>query len=160
MRKLAVLLCALLLSSCVAVPQDRPALIKTMKDNSNAAIVKTHVSSRGYDDVVNTLKRKWSECFNMVGVTRLPGGGGYKEIMYPEFRAVSNAHYEFTLRLKTEGMTMLATIPEGGEYKVALDVGRMPGNKTRLSWYSGSGRADYWEKSVKWSDGENPLCTD
>ncbi len=160
MRKLALLLGALLLSSCVAVPQNRQELIKTMKDNSNVAIVKTHVSSRPFEEVVSTLKRRWRECYNLVGTTRLPGGGGYKETLYPEFRAVSNSHHEFTLRLKTEGMTMLATIPEGGEYTAALDVDRMPGNKTRLSWYSGSGRADYWEKSVKWSDGENPLCTD
>ncbi len=156
---------AALLTGCATTPQTRQEMKDTMKGSPRMAIAADYTSQRSYEDVVATLQRKWHECYSLQVTTThaTPGGmttSRYRDTYHPYARHVNNSLFELTLRMTTQGMVMLNKVPEGGEYVVAVDVVRLPGNKSKVSWYSWTmgGWKSHWETHRQWIDGKNVPC--
>lgn len=153
-----------LLAGCVTSPQTREELKVSTRNHTSMAIVESHTANRRFEDVAATLQKKWQECYNIqVTTTRKTQSGmttsRYRDEFHPHARKVNNSLVEMTLRMTTQGMVMLNKVPEGGEYIVALDIVRLPGDKARLDWYSPAwGWKDAWAAAQQWSDGKNAPC--
>ena len=159
-----VMLVPVLLAGCNNMPQTRGDFTTMAAEHKSWYIAESHTSNRRLEDVAATLQRKWNECYSVARTTTRTQGGmtasRYTDTMHPRSVKVSNSLVEMTLQVTTEGMVMLNKIPEGGEYRVALDLERQPGNKTKLTWYSPS-VADWrevWERNKKWGDGKDVAC--
>jgi hypothetical protein len=147
------------LAGCVAAPQTRDELKTTAVAHPSLSVVGSYTSSRRFEDVAASLERKWQECYAVRRSTTREATSGaratYTDTYRPQSRKVSNSLIEMTLQMTTQGMTSLTKLPPGGEYIAVLDVERLPGNKTRLSWYSIRGWNTSWERNKQWSDGKN-----
>ncbi len=163
-KNIALVMGSLLLTSCVTTPQSREELKETMKRNPGLSIAADYTTQRRFEDVVATLQSKWQECCALeVTTTRTTRSGmttsRYRDTFHPQARLVNNSLFELTLRMSTQGMVMLNKVPEGGEYSVAVDVVRLPGNKSKVSWYSPAwGWKNQWETHKQWIDGKNTPC--
>ena len=150
------------LFGCVSAPQTRAELKTTVVNHPSLSVVGSHTSNRRFEEVVAMLERKWQECYSVRRTTTRSEGGmttmRYRDSYYPQSRKVNNSLVEMTLQMTTEGMIMVTKVPPGGDYMVALDLERLPGNKTKLSWYSAMGWTDSWERNKKWSDGKDVAC--
>ena len=168
--RLSVLIIAVLvLSGCsgmvTTTPQTRDEFKKEIMNSPKVGLTESYTSSRRFDDVVRSLEQKWSECYSRSVTTHASQGGmttmHYTDTNHPRWQKINNSLVEFTLQQTTQGMTMINKVPPGGEYVVALNVERLPNNKTKLTWYSfnvfGSNRAS-WDRNKKWSDGQNTAC--
>jgi hypothetical protein len=164
MRGVLLLATAIFLTGCATSAQNRDDFKKTLQGYPSLSVTGSHVSNRRFEDVVATLERKWKECYGFQRTTTRTQGGmttmNYKDTYHPKSRKVSNSLVEMTLQVTTEGMIMLSKVPEGGDYVVALDIERLPGSKTKLSWYSASlgGWKAAWERNKQWSDGKDVAC--
>lgn len=158
----ALLPVAILLTGCVAAPQTRDELKTVAAAHPSLSVVGSHTSNRRLEDVAAMLERKWQECYSVRRTTTREASSGararYSDTYRPQLRKVSNALIEMTLQMTTEGMVMVTKVPEGGEYLVALDLERLPGNKTKLTWYSVRGWTESWERNKRWSDGKDVAC--
>jgi hypothetical protein len=152
------------LAACANLPQSRGEFKTLAADHPKWYMASSYTASRRLEDVAATLQRRWDECFSVKRTTTRTQGGmttmNYTESWHPRVKKVSNSLIELTLQETTQGMIMLNKIPEGGEYRVALDLERLPGNKTKLSWYSPdyAGWRAQWERNKKWSDGKDVAC--
>lgn len=163
MRGILLFVTAIFLAGCTTTPQTRDELKTTMKNHPKLGIADSYTANRRFDDVVATLDRKWKECYGIRRTTTRSEGGmttmRYRDTYHPQSRKVNNSLVEMTLQMTTEGMVMLNKVPPGGEYIVALDLERLPGNKTKLTWYSAAwGWTKGWEKNKQWSDGKDVAC--
>ena len=160
--RIGTLLVAVILSGCVTTPQTRDELKTTMKEHPDLSIADSYTANRPFDAVVGMIERKWDECYNVRNTTTRTEGGMTKsrirDTYHPKSHKVNNSLVEMTLQMTTEGMTTLNKVPSGGEYRVALDIVRLPGNKTKLTWYSTAGWAKSWEINKQWSNGKNVAC--
>ena len=158
----ALLIGVISLAGCVAAPQTRDELKTTAVAHPSLSVVGSHTSNRRLEDVAATLERKWRECYSVRRTTTRTASSGamaaYRDTYHPKSRRVSNSLIEMTLQMTTEGMTSLTKLPPGGEYLVALDLERAPGNKTKVTWYSIRGWTDSWERNKQWSDGKDLAC--
>jgi hypothetical protein len=161
MRK-SLLIVVISLAGCVAAPQTRDELKTTAVAHPSLSVVGAYTSNRRFEDVAASLERKWEECYSVRRSTTREASSGaratYTDTYHPQSRRVSNSMVEMTLQMSTKGMTNLTKLPPGGEYLVALDLERLPGNKTKLSWYSVRGWTESWERNKQWSDGKNLAC--
>ncbi len=151
-----------LLMGCATSPQTREELKSVAKENPTVMVYETYTTSRHFEDVVGNLQQKWHKCYDLdVTTTRTEGGmprSRYTDTFHPYFVKKNNSFNEMTLQMTTS-MKMLNKVPAGGEYIVALDVERAPGNKTKLTWYSRAwGWKDWWEINKQWSDGKDAPC--
>jgi hypothetical protein len=164
MRAILALAIAALLAGCQTSVETRDDFKKGIQSHPSLTITGSHTSSRKFEDVVATLERKWKQCYGVQRTTTRTQGGtttmNYKDTFHPRVRKVNSSLVEMTLQVTTEGMIMLSKVPEGGDYIVALDVERIAGNKTKLTWYSGSlgGWKAAWERNKQWSDGKDVAC--
>ena len=152
---------AIILTGCVTSPQTRDELKTTMKSYPSLSIADSYTSNRRFEDVVGTIDRKWQECYNVLKTTTRTDNGmtmKLRDTYHPQARKINNSLVEMTIQTTTKGMTALNKTPAGGEYRVALDIERLPGNKTRLTWYSTNGWAKSWERNKQWSDGKDVAC--
>lgn len=160
--RIGTLLVTVMLVGCVTTPQTRDELKTTMKEHPSLSIADSYTTNRPFEEVVGMLERKWKECYSVRNTTTRTEGGMTKskisDTYHPKSHKVNNSLVEMTLQMTTEGATMLNKVPPGGEYRVALDIVRLAGNKTKLSWYSTAGWADTWEINKQWSDGKNVAC--
>jgi len=147
---------------CVANPLTREELKKTATEHPGLSVLGTYTTNRGFEQVVASLDRKWQECYNVNRTTTRTQGGmtasRYRDTYNPKSRKVNNSLVEMTIQMTTQGMVMLSKVPKGGEYIVALDIKRLPGNKARLMWYSRAGWGESWERNKKWSEGKDVAC--
>lgn len=157
-----LLIAVIFLAGCVAAPQTRDELKTTAVAHPSLSVVGSYTSIRRFEDVAASLERKWQECYAVRRSTTREASSGaratYTDTYNPQSRKVSNSLVEMTLQMTTQGMTNLTKLPPGGEYVVALDLERLPGNKTKLSWYSIRGWTASWERNKQWSDGKNIAC--
>jgi len=157
-----LLIVVISLAGCVAAPQTRDELKTTAVAHPSLSVVGSYTSSRRFEDVAASLERKWQECYAVRRSTTREASSGaratYTDSYRPQFRKASNSRVEMTLQMTTQGMTSLTKLPPGGEYIVALDLERLPGNNTKLSWYSIRGWTSSWERNKQWSDGKNVAC--
>lgn len=164
MRYASVLLTSLLVAGCVTSPQTRQQLKDASIKSPRMMIADSYVANRSLESVAGSLERKWRECYEVSVTTTRSNKAGmttsrYQDTFHPKFRRVGNARVEMTLQMTTQGMVALNKVPEGGEYMVALDLDRLPGNKTRLSWHSPRiGWKDSWETNKQWADGKDVPC--
>lgn len=146
------------------MPASRGEFKTLATNHQNWYLATSYTTNRRFEDVAVSMQRKWTECYFVERTTTRTQGGmttsRYKDTFHPRVTKVSNALVEMTLQVSTEGMIMLNKIPEGGEYRVVLDLERLPGNKTKLSWYSPSigGWQKAWERNKRWSDGKDIGC--
>jgi hypothetical protein len=158
----ALMVASAVLAGCaVETSQTRDEFKVNMTAHSSLTIVDTYIANRPFDAVVTTIQKKWNECYNIQFVTKRSHGlekTRVADTFHPHTRKVSNTLVEMTLQQTSEGMKSLNNVPPGGLYKVALDIERLPGNKTKLSWFSNSAYADSWDKNKQWADGKNAPC--
>lgn len=163
MRRVLLAAAVLSLSGC-GVPQTRDGFKQSAHDYPKLSIVASHTANRRLEDVTATLERKWQECYSFHRTTTRSQGGmttmRHRDTYHPRVHKVNSSRVEMTLQMTTQGMIMLNKVPEGGEYAVVLDLERLPGNKTKLSWYSNSmgGWGDAWDRNKKWADGKDTPC--
>ena len=164
MRGLSLVATVIFLAACTTSAQNRDDFKKTIQSYPSLSVTGSHASSRRFEDVVATLERKWKECYSVQRTTTRTQGGmttmNYKDTFHPRVRRVNGSLVEMTLQVTTQGMIMLSKVPEGGDYVVALDIERAPGNKAKLTWYSASlgGWKAAWERHKQWSDGKDVAC--
>jgi len=150
------------LAGCVGAPQSRQELKTAAVEHPSLSVTGSYTSNRRLEDVAAALERKWKECYSVQRTTTRSQGGmttmNYRDTYHPKSRRVSSSLVEMTLQMTTQGMIMMTKVPEGGEYIVALDLERVPGNKTRLTWHSVMGWTSSWERNKQWSDGKDVPC--
>jgi hypothetical protein len=155
---------AAMLAGCATTsPQSRDELKSFAKAHTTAMIYESYTSRRRFEDVVASLELKWNECYGISKTTTRSENGvrtsQYRDTFHPHFVKVNGFLVEMTLQMTTEGMVMLSKVPPGGDYIVALDVERLLGGKTRLTWHSAAwGWKDQWEVNKQWSDGKEAAC--
>lgn len=164
MRKLLFCFVLFSLTGCATTPQSRGEFKRWTKEHTTLALHESYIVDRRFEDVTASLKKKWLQCYsNTLTTTRTSGGmttSRYSDTHHPRFRNVNDSLFEMTLQVTTEGMIMLSKVPEGGDYSVAIDVHRLPKNKTKVTWhsYTWGGWTAAWERNRKWSDGQDAPC--
>lgn len=148
---------------CVATPQTRDEFKQQVMDHPTFTIHDTYTANRRFEDVVRTLEGKWQECYNVSRTTTRSQGGlttmRYQDTYHPKSEKINNSLVEMTIQETSKGITMLNKIPPGGLYMAALNLERLPSNKTKLTWYSGGlGWRKIWEMNKQWSDGKDIAC--
>jgi alpha-L-fucosidase len=162
MRIVLLLVIAISLAGCAGAPQTREGFKESAKSNTLLGTVDTYTANRRFEEVIAMLDRKWQECYSRRSTTTRTQGGmttmNYQDTFNPQSRKVSDSLVEMTLQVTTTGMIMLSKVPPGGDFVIALDVERLPANRTRLTWHAGPGKGSYWEKNKQWSDGKDVAC--
>ena len=164
MRKMLFCVAVIFLVGCATTPQTREEFKTWTKQHTSMGLYSSYTVNRPFENVTASLQKKWQQCYNLnVTTTRTSGGmttSRYRDTLHPHSRKVNDSLIELTLQVTTEGMVMLNKVPEGGEYKVALDVQRLHQNKTKLTWhsYAPGGWRDSWELNKQWSDGKDVAC--
>lgn len=163
LHRTALLVLTVALLGCVATPQTRDEFMQQVKEYPTLGLHETYTANRRFEDVVRTIEAKWQECYNVARTTTRTQGGmttmRYRDTYHPRSEKVSNTLVHLTLQETSEGIVMLNKIPPGGLYVAALDLERLPANKTRLTWHSAKlGWRDGWERNKQWSEGKNVAC--
>lgn len=147
---------AAMLAAC-ATPllQSRDELKSFAKDHATLMISESYTSSRRFEEVVAALQGKWEACYgtgqNAAGTENTASTS--RAVFHPNFLKVNSFLFEMSLQKSQD------KIPEGGNYLVALDVERLLGGKTRLTWHSAAKEwKEQWELNKQWSDGKDAAC--
>lgn len=157
----------LALSACAILeqPKTREEFTKFVVDSPKLGFTDTYTVHRRFEDVVQSLDRKWQECYNVTKTMSRTEGGiktmQYRDTYVPFTHRVNNSLAELTLQISSSRMKMVNNVPTGGDYIMALDVERLPANKTKLTWYSPAILGDWkenWARNKKWSEGGNTGC--
>lgn len=169
MRKLAVACSVIaILSSCAgaAPSQTREEFIQNKLSGAPFSMVDSYVTNRRFDDVVNTLKQKTAECFNVnVTTHRTESPGGITTMKTTDeyrttIRVVNANRAELTTQRTSKGQISLQKVPEGGFYHRAIDIERLTSSTTKLTYYGpsldSSKRA--WAAIKQWSGGQQSPC--
>ena len=167
MRKLVLVLgLVVVLSGCAGMQpaQTRKEFVQKNLDGIPFSMVDRHVTKRRFEDVVNSLRRKTAECFNVdVTTTRTQGGmttSKVRDEYRTTIRAVNANRAELTTQYTTKGMMNLQTVPEGGFYSRAVDIDRLTPGTTRLTYYGSSFDSGKraWAAIKDWGDGKSTPC--
>lgn len=163
MNKL-IIIALMFLAGCATTPQTRNEFKTWTEKHTTMGLSDTHSVNRPIKDVAAMLQKKWQQCYNLnVTTTRKSGGiatSRYSDNFHPRISRVDDSNIELTLQMTTQGMVMLNKVPEGGEYKIALDIQRLKKDKTQISWhsYAVGGWREAWELNKMWSDGKDAPC--
>lgn len=165
MHRILIASLLLILLGCVTtMPQTRDEFKTLAGNHPTWYIADRYVSTRGFEDVIKSLEKKWQDCYSASRTTTRTSGGmttsSYRDTYHPKAKKINNSLVEMTIQMTTEGMVMLDKTPPGGYYQAALDIRRAPGGKAALTWYSANGWKKEWEKNKQWADGENTSCGD
>ena len=82
----------------------------------------------------------------------------FRDTYHPQSRKINDSLVEMTLQLTTTGATALNKVPPGGDFAFTIDVERLAGNKTKLTWNGGPFQSSSWEKNKQWSEGKDIAC--
>jgi hypothetical protein len=160
------------LSGCAGMQpaQTRQEFVQKNLSGTPFSMVDAYVTKRRFDDVVNSLKQKTAECFNVNVTTRRtegptsPQAGTTTMNVKDEYRTtvrVINANRaELTTQFTSKGIVYLQTIPEGGFYHRAIDIERLTPSTTKLTYYGSSfdSGKKAWAAIKEWSDGKATPC--
>jgi hypothetical protein len=166
MLRLALLLPAIaLLWGCAAGnPQTREEFRKRRLDGAPLSMVESYTANRRFEDVVNALKQKTDECFNVNVTTRRSQGGITTMNATDEYRTtvrvVGPNMAELTTQFQMKGQIVLQKVPEGGFYRRAVDIERISPRTTKLTYYGSSldSGKKAWAAIKEWSDGKASAC--
>jgi hypothetical protein len=166
MRKFAILSAVVAaLGGCAGNnPQTRDEYRKTRLDGVPLNMVDTHVANRRFEDVVNALRQKTAECFNVNVTMRRTQNGVAVMNATDEYRTtirvVGPNAAELTTQFTTKGQTMVQKMPEGGYYHRAVDIERVSPRTTKLTYYGPSLESGKkaWSAMKEWSDGKLSAC--
>ncbi|WP_019143031.1 hypothetical protein [Noviherbaspirillum massiliense] len=159
----------LTLSACAALeqPKTREEFTKFVVDSPKMMLTDTYTVNRRFEDVVQSLDRRWQECYRITKSMSSSSGSvttmQYRDTYIPFTHRISNSRAELTLQTSTIHMKMVNNVPTGGDYIMALDIDRLSANKTKLTWYSPAllGRwKEHWARNKKWGEGSNIGCND
>lgn len=164
-RVIYFLLVPAMLAACsTPLPQSRDELKASARDHARVMIYETYTSNRRFEEVVATLQGKWEQCYGQ-GKAAIRSESGtsiskYRDAMHPHFLMVNSLLFEMSLQLSKEETLLQGRVATGSGYIVALDVERLLGGKTQLSWHSSAatGWKEQWELNKQWSDGKDAAC--
>lgn len=166
MRKTVFFICLIMLvSGCASMdPQTRDEYRTAVDGGRPFSMKESFVAKRGFDDVVRTLRQKSDECFNVnVRTTRKQNGMTTMDTtdeVRTVIRVVNSKHAELTMQTNPKGIIMLNKVPEGGFYRMAIDIDRLTAGTTRLTYYGSS--TDHGKRRLavikQWSDGKPVGC--
>jgi hypothetical protein len=166
MRKFALVLgISVLLSGCASMdPQTRDEYRTAVDGGRPFSMKESFVTKRGFDEVVRTLRQKSDECFNVnIKTTRKQDGMttmATTDEVRTVIRVVNSKRAELTMQTNPKGIVMLNKVPEGGFYRMAIDIDRLTAGTTRLTYYGSS--TDHGKRRLavikQWSDGKQAGC--
>jgi hypothetical protein len=166
MRKLAIIPGVIaLVTGCASMdPQSRDEYRAAVEGGRPFSMKESFVAKRGFDDVVRMLRQKSGECFNInVRTTRKQDGMTTMDTtdeVRTVVRVVNSKHAEVTMQTTPKGIVMLNKVPEGGFYRMAIDIDRLTAGSTRLTYYGSS--TDHGKRRLavikQWSDGKQAGC--
>lgn len=172
MRKIVLISSiATVLSGCAGMnPQTREEFVQMNVGGAPFSMVDTYLAKRRFEDVVNTLKQKTSECFNVNVTTRRTEGPmsplagtttmNVKDEYRTTVRTISANRAELTSQFTSKGIVYLQKVPEGGFYFRAIDIERATPSTTKLTYYGtsrDSGKV-VWAAIKQWSNGQPSPC--
>lgn len=157
---LAVLCVAL--AGCAQQPQTRQEYVNAVSSGDHMFVMKdTYVSKRGFDQVVAAVKQKAEECGNFTRTRTITTGGlptgGSRTDWNTAVRVVGPGRAELTSQYNMAGI-VLAKVPEGGIFGMAVDIERTSPTTTRLSYYGMKKDKEVWEAIRNWADGSMAGC--
>jgi hypothetical protein len=165
MRQLAILLLVALTGCAGNNPQTREEFRKTRLEGVPLNMVDSYVANRRFEDVVNALKQKTAECFNVDVTMRRTQGGITTMNTTDEYRTtirlVGPNVAELTTQFQmTKGQIVTQKVPEGGFYHRAVDIERISPRTTKLTYYGPSLESGKkaWAAVKQWSDGKASPC--
>lgn len=169
MRKLVLVSgIVVVLSGCAGMQpaQTRKEFVQKNLDGIPFSMVDRHVTKRRFEDVVNSLRRKTAECFNVDVTTRRSQSQGgittsqVRDEYRTTIRVVSANRAELTTQYTSKGMINLQTVPEGGFYSRAVDIDRLTSGATKLTYYGASFESakKAWAAIKEWGDGKATPC--
>jgi hypothetical protein len=166
MRKLSFFASLIILvSGCASMdPQTRDEYRAAVDGGRPFSMKESFVAKRGFDEVVKTLRQKSDECLNVNIKTTRKQDGMTTMATTDEVRTavhvVNSKRAELTMRMNHKGIIMLNKMPEGGFYRMAIDIDRLTAGTTRLTYYGPS--TDYGKRRLavikQWSDGRQTGC--
>jgi hypothetical protein len=166
MRKLSFFASLIILvSGCASMdPQTRDEYRAAVDGGRPFSMKESFVAKRGFDEVVKTLRQKSDECLNVnIKTTRKQDGMttmATTDEVRTAVRVVNSKHAELTMRMNPKGIIMLNKVPEGGFYRMAIDIDRLTAGTTRLTYYGPS--TDHGKRRLavikQWSDGKQAGC--
>jgi hypothetical protein len=166
MHKLVFVLSVLaLISGCASMdPQTRDEYRAAVDGGRPFSMKDSFVAKRGFDEVVRTLRQKSDECFNVnIKTTRKQNGMttmATTDEVRTVIRIVNSKRAELTMQTNPKGIIMLNKVPEGGFYRMAIDIDRLTASTTRLTYYGSS--TDHGKERLaiikQWSDGKQVGC--
>lgn len=155
----------ILVSGCASMdPQTRDEYRAAVDGGRPFNMKESFVAKRGFDEVVRTLRHKSDECFNVnIKTTRKQDGVttmATTDEVRTSVRVVNSKRAELTMRMNPKGIIMLNKVPEGGFYRMAIDIDRLTAGTTRLTYYGSS--TDHGKRRLavikQWSDGKQAGC--
>lgn len=157
---------AAMLAACATTPpqpqaQSRDELKASARDHATTMIYESYTSRRRFEEVVATLQGKWEQCYGAGNTAGRADNGATKPgaAVHPRFFKVNSFLFEMSLQSAADGTAIQGKVPEGGTYVVALDVERLLGGKTQLTWHSAAaGWKEQWELNKQWGDGKEAAC--
>jgi hypothetical protein len=147
-----------------ANPQTRDEYVQSHVRGVPFSMTDTYVSSRGFDQVVASLRRKSEECFNTnVRTTRTQGGVrtmNIRDEFRTSVRVVSAGKAELTTQFTSKGIVYLQKVPDGGFYNRAVDIHRVSPSSTKLTYYGSTFESSKlaWAAIKQWADGKATAC--
>jgi hypothetical protein len=161
MRVILMLSAVFFLAGCVTtMPQTREEFIKFSSDHPSWYIADKYVSNRPFEAVVNSLHKKWQECYAVSRTTTRSSGGMITsrdtETYHPKIKRINNSSVEMTLQMTSPNM--LNKVPPGGYYMVAINIKRLPSGRAEVAWFSNTFWKKDWTRNKDWIDGKNLSC--
>lgn len=144
-------------------PNTREEFIQGYKNPGMFALKDTYVAKAPFDTVVNTLKQKADECFNIqvkTSTTRSGGTTTHVNDYYTSTVRVINANRAEWTSQHNSSVYIQSTMPKGGVYMRAIDIERISPGTTKLTYYGNNLEAGKrtWETFKLWSDGKVSIC--
>ena len=161
MRKLTVLVCAVLITSCTTPPRTASEL-REGKGSIGLSKREAHDLNREFSLVVSDVRRKSMECLRFAYTTSVTQSG----VPLPDRMTFYNVGVKVVGSSKAE-MTMqqdrkprASHDPEGGYYVFVADIEKIAASRTRMTMYGSSFPTwrPIFEAIKGWGEGKNVKC--
>jgi hypothetical protein len=166
MQKVHAVVLAVLLSACVAMPQNPDDFRKAVSGGATLTKTDSYEVSRSVKAVGATFRQRGPECLSVQVRTVSQTSTSYQNILttYKPTVVVNGERAELHLQQlhKGGGVIYPQTPPEGGVYIIVADAVPLSSNRTRIQLYGPSLSAyDVVYRAIRgWATGDNLGCPD
>lgn len=162
MKKVLILICALVITACSTPPRTASEL----RDGKGSAMgltkKETHVINRQFAKVVRDVEKKSMKCLRFAYSQTTTHGGVHTsqgtKFYNPKVTSVGRGKVEMTMQW--DRLPRAKHDPEGGYYVFLADIEKISKSKTRMTMYGSS--FSTWKPifaAVKgWGQGKNIKC--